>query len=140
VSQSSVRDPYVDWLRALSLIVVVLWHWAFTILQWEPEGPMPTSPLGFTSGLWILTWLLQVLPLFFYVGGYVHLLSWERASSRGVGIGAFVARRIRALALPALTLSAVWAAIGVTVTIVFDVEWMGRVVLLILSPLWFMAV
>ncbi|WP_206184634.1 acyltransferase family protein [Thermoactinospora rubra] len=135
-----MRDRYVDWLRALSLIVVVVWHWAFTILQWEPDGPMPTSPLGFTSGLWILTWLLQVLPLFFYVGGHVHLLSWERARARGTGLGGFVWRRIRSLAVPALALSAVWILIGVAVTLAFDVSWMPRVVLLVLSPLWFLAV
>jgi hypothetical protein len=134
------RDKYVDWLRALSLIVVVLWHWAFTILEWKPEGPEPTSPLGFTSGLWILTWLLQVLPLFFYVGGHVHLLSWNRAQERGVGIGRFVWRRIRALSVPALVLSGVWIAIGAVVSWAFDVPWMWRVVLLVLSPLWFLAV
>ncbi|MBF8186524.1 acyltransferase [Nonomuraea sp. K274] len=134
------RDKYVDWLRALSLIVVVVWHWAFTILEWRPHGPEPTSPLGFTSGLWILTWLLQVLPLFFYVGGHVHLLSWNRARARGVGIGAFVLRRIRALALPALFLSGVWIAIGAVVTLTFQIDWMWRVVLLVLSPLWFLGV
>ncbi|MEV0386375.1 acyltransferase [Nonomuraea sp. NPDC050643] len=134
------RDKYVDWLRALSLIVVVVWHWAFTILQWKPHGPEPTSPLGFTSGLWILTWLLQVLPLFFYVGGHVHLLSWHRAKTRGVGIGAFVWRRIRALALPALFLSGVWVVIGAVVTYTFQVDWMWRVVVLVLSPLWFLGV
>ncbi|SDJ92125.1 acyltransferase family protein [Nonomuraea jiangxiensis] len=134
------RDKYVDWLRALSLIVVVLWHWAFTILQWKPHGPEPTSPLGFTSGLWILTWLLQVLPLFFYVGGHVHLLSWERARARGVGLGSFVLRRIRALALPALFLCGVWISIGAVVTLTFGVDWMWRVVLLVLSPLWFLGV
>jgi peptidoglycan/LPS O-acetylase OafA/YrhL len=134
------RDKYVDWLRALSLIIVVVWHWAFTILEWKPTGPEPTSPLGFTSGLWILTWLFQVLPLFFYVGGYVHLLSWERAKRRGVGIGAFVWRRIRALAVPALVLTGVWIAIGAAVTLAFRVEWMWRVVLLVLSPLWFLGV
>lgn len=134
------RDKYVDWLRALSLIVVVVWHWAFTILQWKNGVPEPTSPLGFTSGLWILTWLLQVLPLFFYVGGHVHLLSWERAKQRGTGIGAFVWRRIRALALPALGLSGAWITIGALVTWAFDVPWMGRVVLLVLSPLWFLGV
>lgn len=134
------RDKYVDWLRALSLIVVVVWHWAFTILEWKPHGPEPTSPLGFTSGLWILTWLLQVLPLFFYVGGHVHLLSWRRAKGRGVGIGAFVLRRIRALALPALFLSGVWVVIGAVVTYTFGVDWMWRVVLLVLSPLWFLGV
>ncbi|MGW0802189.1 acyltransferase family protein [Nonomuraea sp. NPDC002799] len=134
------RDKYVDWLRALSLIVVVVWHWAFTILEWKDHGPEPTSPLGFTSGLWILTWLLQVLPLFFYVGGHVHLLSWHRAKQRGVGIGAFVWRRIRALSLPALFLSGVWVAIGAVVTYVSGVDWMWRVVLLVLSPLWFLGV
>jgi peptidoglycan/LPS O-acetylase OafA/YrhL len=141
VSQTvSGRDKYVDWLRALSLIVVVVWHWAFTILQWTPQGPSATSPLGFTSGMWILTWLFQVLPLFFYVGGYVHLMSWKRACDRGMGIGAFVWRRIRALAAPALVLSGVWIAIGVAVTWAFDVTWMGRVVVLVLSPLWFLGV
>jgi hypothetical protein len=134
------RDKYVDWLRALSLVVVVVWHWAFTILQWKDGVPEPTSPLGFSSGLWILTWLLQVLPLFFYVGGHVHLLSWDRAKQRGTGIGAFVWRRIRALAIPALGLSGAWIAIGAIVTWAFDVEWMGRVVLLVLSPLWFLGV
>ncbi|WP_052422381.1 acyltransferase family protein [Nonomuraea candida] len=138
--QPAQRDKYVDWLRALSLIVVVVWHWAFTILEWKPHGPEPTSPLGFTSGLWILTWLLQVLPLFFYVGGHVHLLSWHRAGTRGVGIGAFVWRRIRALALPALFLSGVWVVIGAVVTYTFGVDWMWRVVLLVLSPLWFLGV
>ncbi|MFF5109688.1 acyltransferase [Streptosporangium sp. NPDC000509] len=134
------RDRYVDWLRALSLIVVVVWHWAFTILQWGPDGPSPTSPLGFTSGLWILTWLLQVLPLFFYVGGYVHLLSWNRACERGVGIGTFVWRRIRSLAIPALALAGTWIVFGVIVTWAFGIEWMGRVVLLVISPLWFIGV
>ncbi|MEU7897272.1 acyltransferase [Nonomuraea sp. NPDC049152] len=135
-----MRDKYVDWLRAVSLITVVVWHWAFTILVWTPEGPSPTSPLGFTSGLWMLTWLFQVLPLFFYVGGHVHLLSWQRACERGTGVGSFVWRRIKALAIPGLTLSGVWLAVGAVVTMLFDVPWMWRVVLLVLSPLWFLIV
>ena len=62
------RDPYADFLRSFSLMVVILWHWCFTILIWGDDGPYATSPLGFTSGLWILTWLLQVMPVFFYIG------------------------------------------------------------------------
>ncbi|MEV7008360.1 acyltransferase [Streptosporangium sp. NPDC051022] len=134
------RDRYIDWLRALSLIVVVIWHWAFTILRWGPDGPSPTSPLGFTSGLWILTWLLQVLPLFFYVGGYVHLMSWNRARERGVGIGSFVWRRIRALAIPSLALALAWITFGAIVGWVSGIAWIDRVVLLVLSPLWFIGV
>ncbi|GHE39047.1 hypothetical protein GCM10017673_46830 [Streptosporangium violaceochromogenes] len=134
------RDVYIDWLRAVSLIVVVLWHWAFTILRWGPDGPSPTSPLGFTSGLWILTWLLQVLPLFFYVGGHVHLLSWRRARERGTGIKTFVWRRIQGLAIPSLALAGAWITVGVVVRSVSGAEEIDRVVLLVLSPLWFIGV
>ncbi|MEU0521512.1 acyltransferase [Streptosporangium sp. NPDC006007] len=134
------RDRYVDWLRAISLTVVVLWHWAFTILRWGADGPSPTSPLGFTSGLWILTWLFQVLPIFFYVGGYVHLLSWNRACERGIGIGSFVWRRIRSLSIPTLALAGAWVAVGGIVRWVFEIDWIDRVVLLVLSPLWFIGV
>lgn len=84
---ASQRDPYADFLRSFSLLVVILWHWCFTIFIWNDDGPNATSPLGFTSGLWIATWLLQIMPLFFYIGAYVHLKSWERAAARGSGSG-----------------------------------------------------
>ena len=139
VRHGSTRDPYADLLRAFSLLVVILWHWCFTILIWNDDGPTATSPLGFTSGLWILTWLLQVLPLFFYVGGYVHLKAWERASARGERVWHFALRQAKALVIPAAALFATWVVLGVIVSTVFNVGWMGRAVLLVVSPLWFVA-
>jgi len=136
----SGRDAYVDWLRAFSLLVVVVWHWAFTLLYWSDDGPRATSPLGFLDGFWALTWLLQVMPLFFYIGGYVHLCSWRRARGRGVGLGQFVVRRLRRLAAPGAALLLVWAVLGFLVSVSFDLEWIGRAVLLVVSPLWFLAV
>ncbi|WP_203914656.1 acyltransferase family protein [Rhizocola hellebori] len=134
------RDPYVDFLRALSLIVVVLWHWAFTILEWRDDGPHATSPLGFTRGLWLATWLFQVLPLFFFIGGYVHLKSWERAQSRGVKMHSFVLRRIRQLLIPATIVCFVWIALGSMIGAYFNLQGVGRAVKLVVSPLWFLAV
>ncbi len=134
------RDVYVDFLRAVSLLVVVAWHWVFTIIQWSDDGPHATNPIGFTSGLWMATWLLQVMPLFFYVGGYAHLTSWHRARSRGEHLGTFVLRRLKALAIPAAALFAVWLALGFILGSVFDLRWIGRAVKLVISPLWFMAV
>ena len=116
------------------------WHWAFTILIWRDTGPYATSPLGFTTGLWIATWLLQVLPLFFYVGGYVHLLSWQRARASGTSIERFVGRRLRAIAVPGLALLVTWTLLGVIVGNVFDAQWIGKAVELVVSPLWFLAV
>lgn len=140
MTKPATRDRYVDWLRASSLLVVVVWHWAFTILRWSPDGPHPTSPLGFLSGLWIFTWLLQVLPMFFYVGGYVHLRAWQRAEERGEGLGHFVRAHIRRLVLPASALVLTWALLGLVLGLAFDLAWIGNAVMLVISPLWFLGV
>jgi peptidoglycan/LPS O-acetylase OafA/YrhL len=137
---TSQRNAYIDWLRAFSLIVVVLWHWVFTIVRWHADGPHATSPLQFTRGFWIFTWLLQVMPLFFYVGGYVHLQSWQRAQARGVRLGPFVLRRLRQLTVPAAVLLGVWVALGALTSWYFNWHWVGRAVRLVISPLWFLGV
>ncbi|HKN56950.1 MAG TPA: acyltransferase [Amycolatopsis sp.] len=134
------RDRYVDWLRAVSLVVVVLWHWAFTILRWTPGGPQPTNPLGFFSGLWIFTWLLQVMPLFFYVGGYAHLVSWQRAQARGTSLARYIAGHIRPLLVPALGLVGTWALLGTVLGSVYRLSWARNAVMLVISPLWFLGV
>lgn len=134
---ASQRDPYADFLRAFSLLVVILWHWAFTILVWRDNGPYATSPLGFTSGLWLLTWLLQVMPIFFYIGAYVHLSAWERAAAKGTSIWRFTLNQAKALAIPSAALLGVWIVIGVAVTAVFNVRWMWSAVVMVVSPLWF---
>jgi hypothetical protein len=50
----------------------------FTIVVWRQDGPSATSPLGFTDNLWLLTWLLQVMPVSFFVGGHAHLQLWTK--------------------------------------------------------------
>ncbi len=120
--------------------MVVLWHWVFTIVIWRDDGPHATNPIGFFDGLFLATWLLQVMPLFFFVGGYSHLRAWESAQRTGVGIWTFVGRRIRTLTVPALAVVAVWAALGVVVTVSLDAGWMARAVRLVVSPLWFLVV
>lgn len=134
------RDSYIDFMRAFSLLVVVAWHWVFTIVVWKDDGPHATNPIGFTTGLWAVTWLLQVMPLFFYVGGYSHLVAWRRAQARGEHLNRFVLRRMRGLAIPALTLLGVWVAFGIALGAIFDLRWIGKAVLLVVSPLWFMGV
>jgi len=130
----------VDFIRAFSLLVVVAWHWVFTIIIWKPDGPHASNPIGFTEGLWLATWLFQVMPLFFYVGGYGHLRSWQRAHAQGVSVWRFVGQRIRRLLVPALALLVVWITIGAVLSAIFEFTWIGRTVILVVSPLWFLAV
>jgi hypothetical protein len=136
----SSRDEFIDLVRAFSLLVVVMWHWVFTIVVWRPSGPSASSPLAFTDGLWLLTWLLQVMPLFFFVCGHAHLQLWSKVRAAGGGYLAFVYGRAKRLLVPSLALLAVWAALAVAVTALFHVPWFTRAAILVVSPLWFIAV
>ncbi len=131
------RDLLVDTLRALSLLMVVVWHWVFTILIWEADGPHASNPIGITRGLWLVTWLLQVMPLFFFAGGYVHSKTWERDH----GGAQWVIRRLRALLLPALSLVAVGLLVyAIANSVAPEADWIARGIVLMLSPLWFLIV
>lgn len=131
------REPFVDFLRAGSLLVVVAFHWLFTVIVWKADGPHASNPLGTTKGLWALTWLLQVMPLFFWVGGFVHSRAWKP----GASYGAFLRRRLGRLVVPAAVAIAVIGAVGLVVNQVLgSPEWLPRALILVLSPLWFLGV
>lgn len=138
--ESSERDPYVDLIRAFSLLVVVLWHWVFTILAFTPGGPRATSPLQWTYALWPLTWVFQVMPLFFFVGGFAHLMVWRKTRARGGSWAGFVWGRLRRLLPPALILIGFWLAVGLAAILLAHNTWVIHAALLIISPLWFLGI
>ncbi len=138
VNATAKRDHYVDFLRAFSLVIVVIWHWVFTILELTADTVSPTNPIGFTRGMWAITWVLQVMPVFFFVGGYTHRLAfdnYEKGTSRR-----FLKRRSKRLLVPSLSLVAIWVGLGFILSAALDAEWTWPAVILVLSPLWFLVV
>jgi len=137
------RDRFIDFIRAFSLLVVVAWHWVFTIIVWRADGPHATNPIGFTRGLFIATWLLQVMPLFFLVGGFAHKEAFAARQRRGqASPWSFAFSRFLSLARPAVILAGAWWLAG-TLYVSFaggDADGVGRSVTLVISPLWFLAV
>src|SRR5687767_6127415 len=77
------RDRYVDFLRAASILVVVAGHWTIAVIHWRDGVIRSTSVIGKTPGVWLATWFLQVMPVFFFVGGYANLVAFESARRRG---------------------------------------------------------
>ena len=136
------RDHFIDFVRAFSLLVVIAWHWVFTIIIWKADGPHASNPIGFTRGLFIATWLFQVMPLFFFVGGYAHTEAYEAGHARGKfrSTLGFAWKRAGSLARPALILAFGWWALGSVAVSLYNVHGVPRSVKLILSPLWFIAV
>lgn len=138
------RDPVIDLVRAGALVVVVAWHWAFTTLRWD-DGPKVSNPVGVTPGMWLATWFLQVMPLFFLVGGALHAGALDRAHAGGAPTATrppdltFVTSRYRRLVVPVLPLLglAAVAALGAAAIGRTDVV---RGIVLMITPLWFLAV
>ncbi len=136
------RDRYVDFLRALSIVVVVLWHWVFSITQWNDDGSlgMP-NPIGDIPGLWLATWVLQIMPVFFFVGGFANLASFEAVERRGGGARAFLVGRLRRLAKPVAIYVGVWLVGDLLARAMLPgysgVTHWGMVVFV---PLWFLGV
>ena len=136
------RNRYVDFLRAVSIVAVVIGHW-LVITPWvSTDGVFHGDHLLTRSELaqW-LTWVFQVMPVFFAVGGYANAVSWDSAIKRGTPYGDWLVPRLRRLVLPALPLLALWAAFAVaTWSGVMDPMLVEITSLGALSPLWFLAV
>ena len=107
------RDRYVDFLRAASILAVVVGHWLIAIIHWDGGVIRSTSVIGRAPGLWMATWVFQVMPVFFFVGGYANLVALRSHRRRGGAAGSFVAARARRLLVPSLALLAVWAVVQV---------------------------
>ena len=136
------RDRFVDLLRALSIAVVVLWHWVFSITHWNVTGALTMpNPVGDVRLLWLATWVLQVMPLFFLVGGFANLAAWEATERRGGTWADFARGRLRRLLKPVGVFISVWAVGDTVAKALFPaytgvLSW-GRVVFV---PLWFLGV
>jgi hypothetical protein len=90
----------------------------------------------------ILTWIFQVMPIFFIVGGFTNASSWRSAGERGVSYGDWLRARSARLLGPALIFVAFWTilpmlavALGLLSSGIARTG--GREVAL---PIWFLAV
>lgn len=109
----TTRDRYVDLLRAASIVAVVFGHWFIGIVHREEGLVYLTSAVGVTSGLWLGTWVFQVMPIFFFVGGFSNLTAYRSFRARGETTGAFVRSRVRRLLRPSLVFLGAWAVVQV---------------------------
>jgi fucose 4-O-acetylase-like acetyltransferase len=99
------RDRVIDLLRAVSILVVVLGHWTMAAVTRDGDGVALGNVLAVSPQLHPLTWVGQVMPLFFFAAGYTNAMSLGRP---GRTVRRFVAGRVERVTRPALALVAVW--------------------------------
>lgn len=104
----------MDFLRAASIGFVVLGHWLIAA-PWMHEGTLQLDHM-MNRAPWTrwLSWLFQVMPIFFIVGGYSNSASWSAALRNGHSYGHWFASRLRRLIGPVIPLLIFWTLLAVT--------------------------
>nr|MDT0659691.1 acyltransferase [Micromonospora sp. DSM 115978] len=135
------RERYIDLLRAVAIVLVVLGHWLVTVIGREADGRL-TGHSALPDLPWAqpVTWLVQVLPVFFLVGGYANAASLTSAYRRGRDATGWLLDRAGRLVRPTTVLllalaaaSAATRALGAPAVEVRAAAWFATV------PLWFLA-
>jgi fucose 4-O-acetylase-like acetyltransferase len=137
----ATRNRYVDLLRFLSIALVVLGHWLLAVLGFRDGVFVGENLLELAPRLQIATWLFQVMPVFFLVGGYTNAISWESAVRRGESYGDWLRARCTRLLRPALWFVAFWTVLPILAVAVALPSSMARVGGREVSlPLWFLSI
>lgn len=135
------RDRYVDLLRAVSICMVVVGHWVVGTFTITDEAIAPANLLTVAPWTHPFTWLFQVMPVFFLVGGFANAASLAAQRRHGGTVAAWLRQRALRLLRPTaaflvvmLTARLVALSLGADPTLVARATWAAA------TPLWFLVV
>jgi fucose 4-O-acetylase-like acetyltransferase len=135
------RDRYADLLRLTAILFVVVGHWLVGVIRTQDGAIHVDRLIALVPATRPLTWLFQVMPLFFLIGGAVNAGSWCRAQAGGEPWAVWLRRRSRRLLRPLLPLLALWLPLTVVLRATPVPEgWVAAAVDNALLPVWFLAV
>ncbi|NMD57281.1 MULTISPECIES: acyltransferase family protein [Tsukamurella] len=110
-STPETRDRAIDVARLVSLLVVLFGHCVLLLATVTPSGVWVGNTLGAQPSLQPITWLLQVMPLFFLAGA----ASSAYGLKPGTPWGGWLFGRAQRLARPVFWYLAFWSlALGAT--------------------------
>jgi hypothetical protein len=135
------RERFIDLLRAISIVAVVLGHWLVATVGYDRDGELAgRSALPELPWAHPLTWLVQVMPVFFLVGGYANAASLAAERRRGGNATGWLLNRSGRLLRPTTALVLTTAGGALVARVVFGadparvrlVAWFASI------PLWFL--
>jgi len=135
------RDLTLDLTRVSCVVLVVFVHILFTGVGRRPDGSLLIERTV-EGQVWFdaVSWILNIMPLFFVVGGYAARAGWRSAQRRGDDAVGFVRLRLARLARPAIPVF-VFLAVALAATRVLGVDpaLVDTIAIGVGSPLWFLA-
>jgi hypothetical protein len=135
------RNRYVDFLRALSILAVVVGHWLVAAPYMKDGAVEGGHLLDIIPWTQWLTWGFQVMPLFFLVGGFSNGMSWAATRRDGGSYSAWYTGRLQRLINPVLPLFLIWTGVAMFGTLMgIERKIVAMAAQLALIPVWFLAV
>lgn len=136
------RDRYVDLCRVVALGAVMVGHFMMAAVVVGDDGAVSvTNSLAVVPRLRILTWLFQVMPVFFAVGGFSHATALASLARRDGTYADFAVSRMDRLLRPTMAFLVVGLCAGALVEVTGHLD--GRTVMvlrLVAQPLWFIGI
>jgi fucose 4-O-acetylase-like acetyltransferase len=135
------RNRYADLLRVGAILAVVYGHWVLTAIT-DTRGRLSgLDALEYVSwGRWV-TLPLQVMPVFFLVGGYANAVSWTSHQARGETWTTWVRGRAMRLLWPtSIYAAAATIAAGLAIAAGVPAAELAQAGWLIALHLWFLPV
>ncbi|MCS3441479.1 acyltransferase family protein [Microbacterium phyllosphaerae] len=135
------RDLTLDLARVVCVVLVVFVHILFTGVGRAPDGSLLIErTVEAQSWFTAASWIANIMPLFFVVGGYAARAGWRSASARGDSAVDFVRVRLLRLSRPALPLFIFFTVVlGATRLVGIDPDLVDTIAIGVGSPLWFLA-
>lgn len=136
------RDRVVDFVRAVSLLVVAIGHWLLAAVWIDADGGLTAGHLlALEPSTQVLTLGAQVITVFMVAGGFANAISWTGHRQAGGRYGSWLAGRARRLLGPTVPFVVLWAAVTAAVAAFTDVdsEMLTLATQVVSIPVWFLA-
>ena len=132
------RNRTADTWRVIALLAVVYGHWLAASVWVTPDGDtIVMNTLEWIPYAGWFTWLIQVMPVFFFVGGYANA---RAITSSTTNRRSWLTIRFRRLFGPAVPVIIVWTGLALLLRNWIDADLVYAGVLNATLPLWFLAV
>lgn len=134
------RNRAIDFYRVIAMLAVAFGHWLALVAVSDAEGNLiGGNALAYVPALGWATWLLQVMPLFFVVGGFSSAMSLDSHNRNGGNAQDWIAARLRRMLPPAVVLGATWLVVLALGAMAGQLELAAVSLHGAAIPLWFLA-
>mgnify|MGYP001566512279 CR=1 FL=1 len=132
------RDRVVDAARAFSLVIVVAGHAFMAVVAWKNGVPKIGNLLAAFPWTQALTWVFQIMPLFYFAGGAANTISWDKHVVRGGTYPNWIWNRTQRLLRPLWVYLIIAGCIAALVTALAPTRIAAPLMFLTTQLLWFL--